>query len=267
MSVECKHDKAIVAASFGTSFPDVLKKTIEACENDIARAFPEYTVFRVFTSNMIRKKIEKRDGIHIDNLEESLNKLKQEGTEEVVIQPLHMIPGEEYHEKILKPVRRFWDQFNKLAVGGPVLTDREDYDYFIEALRHQLPPMKGGKAVVLMGHGTGHPANASYSMLQLMLLDIIPNVFIANVEGYPELEDVLPRLKASGIRELLLMPMMLVAGDHAQNDTAGDGEDSWVNVLSDHGFLVSTFMHGLGENAEFRKIYLEHIKKVQKISS
>ncbi len=262
MSLQNDTKKGILAVSFGTSYTDVIKNTIEKCENAIAESFPQYEVRRVFTSNMIRKKLKEKENIYINNLEEALDKMKEEGFDEIIVQPLHIIPGEEYHEKILKPAGKYKNSFKELIIGRPVLTLYEDYEIFIEALKNQLPELTENKAVLFMGHGTSHPANACYSMLQLMLMETTPNVFIGNVEGYPELENVIPRLKKEGIEELILMPLMLVAGDHAQNDMAGEDEDSWENVLKKENFKVETYMHGLGENKKFQELYINLIKDI-----
>ncbi|MCR4442789.1 MAG: sirohydrochlorin cobaltochelatase [Peptococcaceae bacterium] len=251
--------KAILVVSFGTTHHDACKVTIEACEEEIARRFPGYETRRAFTSNIIRKTLKERDGMEIDDTGEALRKLKEEGFGEVIVQPLHIIPGEEYHEKVLKPAAPYREQFERLVVGRTVLAAASDYAAAAEALKRQLPRLDEDQAVVLMGHGSDHPANACYAMLQLVLMATLPRVFIAGVEGYPGIGDVVSRLKAGGIKKVVLMPYMLVAGEHAKNDLAGDEDDSWKKMLEREGFEVSLYLHGLGENPAYREIFVRRV--------
>lgn len=249
--------KAIIVASFGTSYLEVLNRSIKLVEDQVAEEFSDFEIRRVFTSNMVRKALLKKEGIKTDSLEEALDKLEAEGYQEVYIQTLHIIPGEEYHEKIIKPASRYRDRFKVLKTGKSLLFATEDYFNAINALKNQMPQQEEDLAVILMGHGATHPANSCYAALQLKLFDEIPNAFIANIEGYPELDDILEKI--SGYKKLILMPFMLVAGDHAINDMAGDEEDSWKNILSEKGYQVEIYMKGLGENPEIRQIYINHI--------
>lgn len=252
--------KGILVVSFGTSYAQVRTDTIEACEKRIAEAFPEYQIRRAFTSGIIRKILRERDGFITEDTAEALVRMREEGFLEVIIQPLHIIPGEEYHEKVLQVADRFRDSFRRLAIGRPILMTIEDYYRAAEALEWQLPPMRPQQGVVLMGHGSTHPANASYACLQLVLRETRPDVLVATVEGYPTLAHIIPQLKERGISEVILMPYMLVAGDHALNDMAGAEEDSWRSVLTREGFNVQTFLHGLGENPRYQDLYLQHIR-------
>ncbi|MCT4606036.1 MAG: sirohydrochlorin cobaltochelatase [Marinisporobacter sp.] len=250
----------MLVVSFGTSYADTRKLTIEAVEEKIDKAFPEYEVRRAFTSNIIIKKLKDRDNISIDTPEEALNKMKEEGFEEVVVQPLHVIAGAEYND-VLEVVKKYEETFKTIKIGTPILNTPADYKTAVEALKAQLPEIKEGQAVVVMGHGTHHPANASYACLQSAIDDEGLNVFVGTVEGYPELDDVIEKLKEKKVKEVTLMPYMLVAGDHASNDMAGDEEDSWKTILKGEGFTVNTYLHGLGENAKYQDIYVEHAKK------
>lgn len=252
--------KGILVVSFGTTYADTCARTIAACEKAIAEEFTEYQVRRAYTSNMIRRILRERDGLEIDSLEEALERMLQDGFKQIVIQPLHIIPGEEYHEKIIKQSRRFENSFEKLEIGRPLLFNEDDYYLAAAALRNQLPVLDDKKAVLLMGHGSDHPANACYAQFQMILADEIPHVYVANVEGYPGLENVIPRLKADGIKEVTLMPLMLVAGEHAHRDMAGENEDSWKSQLTKEGFQVNIYLHGLGENSAYREIYLQHVR-------
>jgi len=253
--------KAILVVSFGTSYPETRKVTIEACENEIADAYPEYEVRRAFTAQFIINKLAKRDNIMIDNPTQALDRLSQEGFSEVVVQPLHIITGTEYNEMV-EVVAEYNDgRFDSLTMGRPILTGIEDYEMAAEALSEQLPVLEEKQAVVLMGHGTEHPANASYACLQSVLdKNGMNNVYMGTVEGYPTLDDVMVSLDEDGIEEVTLMPFMVVAGDHANNDMAGDEDDSWKTILEKEGYTVNAYLHGLGENPAFQGIYKQHVQ-------
>jgi len=254
--------KGILVVSFGTSYLDSLEACIAGSENKIKDAFPDYEVRRAFTSNIIMKKLAERDNIRIDNPDAALQRMKDEGFTEVIVQPLHVMPGEEYDEVKAVVDKYIADgSFKKLVLGRPTLYRIGDYKIAIDALKGQLPELNEEQAVIFMGHGTAHFANSAYSQLQLMVWDEkLDNVFVGTVEGYPALDNIIPRLKAKGIKEVTLMPFMLVAGDHANNDMAGDEEDSWASILKSEGFKVNTYLHGLGENEGFQDIYVQHVK-------
>jgi sirohydrochlorin cobaltochelatase len=251
--------KGILVVSFGTSYPETRKLTIEATEQKVEQAFPDYEVRRAFTSHIIIK-ILKEEGLMIDKPEEALAKMYKEGFSEVIVQPLHLMPGEEFHEKILKNVAPYENSFEKIAVGLPLLSHADDYHNVIEALDSQIPAIGSGEAVVFMGHGTHHPSNAVYSMLQRVYDDHRSGIYVGTVEGYPTLDDVISLLERDRIRKVTLMPLMLVAGDHASNDMAGDEEDSWKMILLNKGYEVDIYLHGLGENAGIQDLYVQHIK-------
>lgn len=257
------HKKGILVVSFGTSYEHTRKANIEAVENKIDEAFEAYEVRRAFTSSRIIKKLKERDNISIDNPSEALSKMKEEGFEEVIIQPLHIIPGIEY-EKIVSVFKEFKGEFEKIEIGTPILYSIDDYEEAVDALKSQLPDIYDGSAVVLMGHGTYHPSNACYSCLQLFLSDEGLNVYVGTVEGYPEIEHIIPKLKNENIKEVILMPYMLVAGDHAINDMASDEEESWKSLLKKEGFIVNTYLHGLGENPNYQMIYVNHVREAIK---
>ncbi len=252
--------KAILVVSFGTSYPDTRKLTIEACEEKIDKAFPEYEKRRAFTSDIIIKKIKEQENTQIDTPKEALTKLKEEGFSEVVVQPLHVINGEEYDELAVE-VENFKKDFDKIIMGKALLSSVEDYEKVAKALKAQMPETKEKEAVVFMGHGTPHDANAAYACLDYMFEDMGMKAFIGTVEGYPALDQVIKKLKENNIEKVTLMPLMVVAGDHASNDMAGEEEDSWKTILKKEGFVVETYLHGMGENAGIQEIYVEHAKK------
>ncbi len=262
--------KAILVVSFGTTYPETTKTTIEAVENKMKEEFPDYEIRRAFTSRIIIKKLAERDGVKIDTEKEALAKLKAEGFNEVIVQPLHISAGEEFD--MVKGVVKHLEAtkaFDKIALGRPILYymgqegKNDDYLAAAKALELQFPKSNCNcnEAVVLMGHGGVHPGNSSYAAMQQKLTDAgYENVYVYTVEGYPSLEGVITKLKANKVKKVTLMPFMLVAGDHATNDMAGDEKDSAKSILLAEGFKVDTYIHGMGENANIQEIYVQHTK-------
>lgn len=255
--------KAILVISFGTSYLDTLNESIEKAENQIRNHFDEYDIYRAFTSHKIIKKLKEKYEIFVDTPEEVLEKLYDNGYEEIIMQPLHIIPGEEYIY-INKIGEAFKDKFKILKIGRPIFYYQgidelpQDYSLFIEATKDLY---ENNDAVVLMGHGTSHPANSVYGCLQSVFEDEgYENVFIGTVEGYPNFGTVIKRLKRRNITEVTVAPLMVVAGDHARNDMASDEEDSWKSMLEDEGIKVNVHMKGLGENEKFNELYINRIE-------
>ena len=256
--------KAILVISFGTSHLDTLQKTIEKVEGDIKKRFEgEYEVIRAFTAHKIIKKLKEKHGLEIQTPEEALEMLSRDNFEEVVIQPLHLIAGEEF-DYIKKVTKQYEDKFKSLILSRPMLyfeceeERTRDYSNLAKALKEFLPKKEN---YILIGHGTNHPAGASYGCLQNIFADNdMDNFFVGTVEGYPSYEVTLKRLKKANAKNVLLIPLLLVAGDHAKNDIAGDDEDSWKSMLLEEGFNVEVFLHGLGEFDEISKLYLNHLE-------
>ena len=249
--------KAILVVSFGTSYIDTLKATIEKAENQIRDYFNDYDTYRAFTSHKIIKKLKEKHEMLIDTPEEILEKLYDEGYDEVIMQPLHIIPGEEFIY-INKIGELYKDKFKSLKIGRPIFYYQgieelpQDYSLFIEATKELY---ESNKAVVLMGHGTAHPSNSVYGCLQAVFEDEgYENVFVGTVEGYPNFESVIKRLKRKNISEVTVAPLMVVAGDHARNDMASDEEDSLKSMLEEEGIKVNIHMKGLGENEKFNEL-------------
>jgi len=245
--------QALLVVSFGTSYEETLEKTIAATERSLAAAYPDYELRRAFTSGIVIRVLAKR-GVMVDDVPTALGRLRDEGYERVVIQPLHLIPGVEYHE-VLSAAASFRGAFAELAVGEPLLSGAESYFELARALEPTLPSCAPGEAVVFMGHGTHHAANAAYPTMQRAFDDLGLPAYVGTVEGYPELPGVMRLLKRDGVKKVTLLPLMLVAGDHATNDMAGDEDDSWKNVLTAEGFEVECVLRGLGERASVRGLY------------
>lgn len=249
--------KGIIVVSFGTSFPEVRKRCIESIENRISQAFPERLVTRAFTSNMIIKKLKERDGLVINTPRQALDQMIQDGVKDIHVQPLHIIPGFEY-DKIKKAVcRANHNRSVNVTLGLPLLSEEEHYDQVIDAIKDDLN-LQAKHGLILMGHGTEHHANACYSMLQAKLNDRYNNVYVSNVEGYPELDHIMD--KVIPYDSLTLMPLMIVAGDHAMNDMAGDDEDSYKTILESKNKEVKCLLKGLGENPKIQDIFVNRIK-------
>lgn len=252
--------KAVLVVSFGTSHLDSCEKTIGAIEREIAAAFPDREVRRAFTSGMILKKLKNRDGVEIDGVAEALGRLLDGGFTDVLVQPTHVMNGNEY-EDMMREAAGFEGKFNQLRYGAPLLTSSEDYFQLIEAIREEVFPLLEDELLVYMGHGSDHEANAVYSALNFMLSQKgIHNVVVGTVEAYPDLPAVLAIAKQSGKKRIRLMPLMVVAGDHAKNNMAGGEEDSWDTAFRNAGFEVEAQLKGLGEYAAVRKLYVEHAR-------
>ena len=251
---------AILVISFGTSFPETRKKTIDKIEEDIQGAFGGFRIFRAWTSGMIRRKLEKRDGLHIMDVTEAMESILKEGYTSVVVQPTHVINGIE-SEKLKEQVLSFENRFERILLGKPLLSSDEDIQDVIQALKKELDtPDKD--TVVFMGHGTEHAANEIYLKMDKLFKEMgLTHFHMATVEARPTIEDVLEELKEDKDQKIILTPFMIVAGDHANNDLAGDEEDSWKNIAIRHGFCPQCVLKGLGEYQGIRNIYLRHIKE------
>ena len=260
--------KAVLVVSFGTSYNETRKKTIEACENKIKNSFEGYDFYRAFTSGMIINKLRKRDKMEIFNPSEVLEQLYKDGYEEVVVQSLHIICGDEYN-KLKDMVAEYEDKFEKISLGRPLLTYIDDYRETVEAVKQDLDKMDIDEAIVFMGHGTEHESHSAYPAIEYMFRDYGINAFVGTVEGYPELEQVIKKLKEENIKIVDLMPFMLVAGDHAINDMASEEEDSWKTILEQEGFNVKVHLKGLGENLYIQEKFKNHaidcMKELQEV--
>ncbi|WDV44788.1 sirohydrochlorin cobaltochelatase [Clostridiaceae bacterium M8S5] len=253
--------RAVLVISFGTSHNETRKLTIEATENKIAKAFPGYDLKRAFTSEFIIKKLKKRDNLEIDNVKEALDKLVKNGYSEVIIQPLHIMNGSEYHDT-LKIVGEYKDKFKKVNFGNPLLTSPDDYINLVDALSTEMPNLKENEALFFMGHGTHHFSNSAYACLDYTFkYKGHENVYVGTVEGFPTLDTILKITKNKGYKKVYLMPLMLVAGDHATNDMAGKDDDSWRSILESKGYAVEPILKGLGQIESVQELYVNHLKE------
>ena len=252
--------QAILVVSFGTSHDGTRDKTIGALERQVAAAYPDIPVRRAFTSKVIIEMLGKR-GIQVDPVPQALDQLAQEGFSQVAVLSSHLIPGEEY-DKLSSLIQGYLPKFQSLTLSRPLLSSAQDMTEVAQAVldRHPLP---AGEALVLMGHGTHHWANCIYPALDFIFQDLGQNhVFVGTVEGYPQVDSVLRRLQKAGFRRAALAPLMLVAGDHAVNDMAGEEPDSWKSQLECAGIAVRCCLEGLGEVPAIRELYLSHLREV-----
>lgn len=253
---------AIVVMSFGTTFPETRAKTIDATIDAIKAAHPGVKVVTAYTSHIIIDRIKANEGVTIPTPEEALAQLQAEGYTRVALTSLDIIPGIEYAYKT-GAFHNLKQNFKKVTMGTPLMywqgqeEQPDDITATMEALATQFPKTGKKDAILIMAHGTPHPANAYYAVMQARLKELgHENVLIYSVEGWPHLETVIPMLKEKGIKNVTLMPLMMVAGDHANNDMAGDEEDSHKVILQNEGFKVNTYIHGLGENKAVRDLFV-----------
>lgn len=255
--------KGILVVSFGTSYEDARTSCIDSVFNAITQKFDAFEVRQAFTSRRIIKKLKDRDHFHMDTEQEALKKMIEDGFDEIYLQPLHIMPGYEY-EKVQRAVARAKHHYSgKLILGEPLLYTEEDYGAVLGALDKELSLLSDLEQVdqwLLMGHGTHHPANATYSCLQLHFEMQNKNMRVAALESFPNLEHSMPYMDKGS--KWGILPFMLVAGDHAQNDMAGPDDDSWVNVLKREAYQVKPVVKGLGALESFRALFVDKVEKI-----
>ena len=249
----------ILAVSFGSSYNETREATIDATEAALQTAYPEYEVRRAFTSQIVIDILEEREKMEIDNVTEAMDRLVADGVKNVVVQPTHVIPGFEYDD-VMKEISGYADKFDSMLVGTPLLTSDKDYDTMVAVLKEETAAYNtAGTAVVFMGHGTHHEANESYTRIEKRLHAAgLTNYFVGTVEGAPLVEDVLAKVDAGDYDKVVLLPLMIVAGDHANNDMAGDEEDSWKTVFTNAGYEVECVLHGLGQYEGIQQMVVDH---------
>ena len=252
-------DNELLVLSFGTSFNDSRRLNIGAIESDLEKAFPDYSVRRGFTANIVIDHIQNRDGVKIDDVDEAMNRAVDNNVKNLVIQPTHLMNGLEYQD-LEEQVAQYADAFDKIAIGKPLLTSEDDFKRVEQALVDWTSEYDDGEtAICFMGHGTEAESNEVYQKMQdLLTADGHDNYFVGTVESSPSLEDVLAKVKAGSYKRVVLEPLMVVAGDHANNDMAGEEADSWKTTFEDAGYEVTCLLRGLGENEAIRQIYVEH---------
>ena len=274
-------ENEILVVSFGTSFNDSRAEDIGGVEKALQAAYPDWSVRRAFTAQIIINHVQARDDEKIDNMDQALERAVDNGVKNLVVQPTHLMHGAEYDE-LTEAVENYKDKFESVKIAEPLLGEvgadetaiNEDKAAVAEAITAEAVKLAGydsmdaaaedGTAFVFMGHGTSHTAKVSYSQMQTQMEQLgYDNVFIGTVEGEPEdtsCEAVIEKLKEAGYKKVILRPLMVVAGDHANNDMAGDDDDSWKSQFEASGAFdsIDTQIAGLGEIQAIQQLYVAH---------
>ena len=280
-------ENEILAVSFGTSFNDSRVADIKGIEDALQEANPDWSVRRAFTAQIIINHVQARDGEKIDNVDQALERAVDNGVKNLVVQPTHLMHGAEYDE-LVEAVENYKDKFETVKIAEPLLGEvgadadavNSDKEAVAKALTAEAVKDAGydsldaakedGTAFVFMGHGTSHTAKVSYSQMQTQMKDLgYDNVFIGTVEGEPEetsCESVIDAVEKAGYKKVVLRPLMVVAEDHANNDMAGDDDDSWLSMFKASGKFdsVDTQITGLGEIKDIQQIYVDHTAEAMK---
>ncbi len=276
-------ENEILVVSFGTSFNDSRAEDIKGIEDALAKAYPDWAVRRAFTAQIIINHVQARDNEVIDNMDQALQRAVDNGVKNLVVQPTHLMHGAEYDEMV-EAIDQYKDKFESVAIAEPMLGEvgedatviNDDKKAVAEALVDAAVKEAGfdsidasaedGTAFVFMGHGTSHTANVTYDQMQTQMEDLgYKNVFIGTVEGKPEdtaCEAVIDKVKEAGYKKVVLRPLMVVAGDHANNDMAGDEEDSWKSQFEASGAFdsIDCQIEGLGRIPAVEDLYVAHTK-------
>ena len=276
-------ENELLVVSFGTSFNDSRAEDIKGIEDALAEAYPDWSVRRAFTAQIIINHVEARDNEVIDNMQQALDRAVDNGVKNLVVQPTHLMHGAEYDEMV-EAIDGYKDKFESVAIAEPMLGEvgddatviNDDKKAVAQAITDEACKEAGfddmqaaadaGTAFVFMGHGTSHTANVTYDQMQTQMNDLgFTNAFIGTVEGEPEdtaCEAVIEKVKEAGYKNVILRPLMVVAGDHANNDMAGDDEDSWKSQFEASGDFdsVDCQIEGLGRIEAVEDLYVEHTK-------
>ena len=280
-------ENEILVVSFGTSFNDSRATDIGGIEKAVAAAYPDWSVRRAFTAQIIINHVQARDGEKIDNMDQALERAVNNGVKNLIVQPTHLMHGAEYDE-LVEAVEKYKDKFETVKISEPLLGEvgedasvvNSDKEAVAKAIADAAVKEAGfdsmaaaaeeKTAFVFMGHGTSHTAKITYSQMQSQINDLgFENAFIGTVEGEPEdtaCEAVIEKVKEAGYTKVILRPLMIVAGDHANNDMAGDDDDSWKSMFNASGAFesVETQIEGLGRIADVEQLYVAHIADVLK---
>ena len=272
-------ENELLVVSFGTSYNDSRVNDIKSIEDALQEAYPDWSVRRAFTAQIIINHIQARDGEKIDNMTQALERAVANGVKNLVVQPTHLMHGAEYDE-MCAAIDDYRDNFDAVSIAEPLLGEvgsdatviNADKEAVAKAITAAAVEASGfdsleaakeaGAAFVLLGHGTAHIARVSYSQMSTQMQQLgYENVFIGTVEGEPEetaCESVIEEVRAAGYTTVILRPLMVVAGDHANNDMAGSGDDSWKPMFEDAGFTVDCQIAGLGGIADIQALYIAH---------
>ena len=274
-------ENELLVVSFGTSFNDSRAEDIKGIEDTLAEAFPDWSVRRAFTAQIIINHVQARDDEHIDNMQQALDRAVENGVKNLVVQPTHLMHGAEYDEMV-EAIDAYKDKFESVAIAEPMLGEvgddatviNDDKAAVAQAITDEAVKEAGydsmeaaaedGTAFVFMGHGTSHTANVTYDQMQTQMDNLgFTNAFIGTVEGEPEdtaCDEVINKVKDAGFKKVILRPLMVVAGDHANNDMAGDDDDSWKSMFEASGDFdeIDCQIEGLGRIDAVEQLYVAH---------
>ena len=255
-------EKELLVVSFGTSYNDSRRLTIGAIEKKLAEEFPDYSVRRAFTSQIIIDHVQSRDNVKIDNVKEALDRAVANNVKTLVVQPTHLMKDGLEYTDLVTEIADYADAFEHLEIADPLLTEDSDFEAVAAAITEATAQYDDGEtAICFMGHGTEAESNMIYSKMQTLLTDRgFANYYVGTVEASPSLEDLLALVKQGGYKKVVLEPLMVVAGDHANNDMAGDEDGSWKKEFENAGYEVECILQGLGENEAIRGIYVDHTR-------
>lgn len=276
-------EKEILVVSFGTSFNGSRVQDIKGVEDALQAAFPDWSVRRAFTSQIIINHIQARDGEFIDNMDQALERAVANGVQELVVQPTHLMHGAEYDE-MMDALEAYKGKIGKISVAEPLLGEVGSDATVVNADKKAVAmavvaaaakdagftdaaeAAEAGTAIILMGHGTAHVAKVTYRQMQTQMIDLgCANVFVGTVEGEPEgtgCEEIIQAVKDAGYKNVILRPLMVVAGDHANNDMAGEDPDSWKSMFEAAGFGGEAQIAGLGSIQAVQDLYVAHTQAV-----
>ena len=244
-------EKAVLVTSFGTSHKDTREKCLNPIENMVKEKYGSERVERAYTSGIIRRIVEKKEGFHIFDQQEGLEFLKNKGYDEIITMSLHILDGIEYS--------KLSDKYGKIT--KPLLATDEDYKKIVN--NEEFNNLEGNDAIVFMGHGSESVADSTYQRLQEEYLKAgRDNIFVATVEGKVTIGDIIEKLKGRGFKKILLKPFMIVAGDHAKNDMASDEDDSWKTILQKEGYEVTPVLKGMGEYEFIHDMFMDKLEEV-----
>lgn len=255
--------KAFITISFGSTFAETRLKDIGGIENALKEAFPDYDHYQAFTSSIVRKQLAKQN-IIVDDPDTALDKLIAAGYKDIILQPTHLLHGEEFEQKVLTLKNKYLPSVHSFTLSRPLIADEQDYYLTAAAISSQFPTLAENEGIVLMGHGSPRKNNKSFGYTYVKLQEIFDKmqlpVIIGTVEDEdsPNFEAVLGRLKNNNYTKVHMYPLMVVAGDHANNDMYGDEPDSWKTQIEALGIATEGHLYGLGRNKAIQAIYINH---------
>lgn len=252
--------KGLLMVSFGTSHLDTREKNIIEIGRTLRQHFPEYEFYEAYTSKMIIRVLKNKKDIIMNDVKMAMELMEKNGITQVLVQATHVLHGTEY-EQMIEDLQTFKSRFQEIKVGAPLLHETKDHEIVVETIGTYLKTcnLLENTGVILMGHGTEHYVNPAYCGMDYMFkYKKFTNVHVATVEAFPSIEDVVEDIRKYAYQNIFLLPFMIVAGDHAKNDMAGEEEDSFYQIMKKEGYKVSYELRGLGEYQPIRALFVQH---------